>query len=46
MTDTSSIPEKFTLGTLAQSSSALNPPGTEEKRWVDGKFARKKGIRL
>ncbi len=29
---------------LAQSLSALYPPGTEEKRWVDGVLARKKGL--
>jgi putative DNA methylase len=29
---------------LAQSFSALYPPGTEEKRWVDGVLARKKGL--
>lgn len=31
---------------LAQSLSALYPPGTEEKRWVDGVLARKKGLGL
>ncbi|MEB3175421.1 MAG: DUF1156 domain-containing protein, partial [Cyanobacteriota bacterium] len=30
--------------TLAQSLSALYPPGTEEKRWIDGVLARKKGL--
>ena len=30
----------------AQSLSALYPPGTEEKRWVDGVLARKKGLGL
>ncbi len=30
--------------TLAQSLSALYPTGTEEKRWVDGVLARKKGL--
>jgi hypothetical protein len=30
--------------TLAQSLSALYPAGTEEKRWVDGVLARKKGL--
>jgi hypothetical protein len=29
---------------LAQSLSALYPPGTEEKRWVDGVLVRKKGL--
>ena len=29
---------------LAQSLSALYPIGTEEKRWVDGVLARKKGL--
>ncbi|MBN1887671.1 MAG: DUF1156 domain-containing protein [Thermoflexales bacterium] len=29
---------------LAQAFSALYPPGTEEKRWVDGVLARKKGL--
>ena len=31
---------------LAQSLSALYPSGTEEKRWVDGVLARKKGLGL
>lgn len=31
---------------LAQSLSALYPPGSEEKRWVDGVLARKKGLGL
>ena len=31
---------------LAQSLSALYPAGTEEKRWVDGVLARKKGLGL
>jgi hypothetical protein len=30
--------------TLAQSLSALYPAGTDEKRWVDGVLARKKGL--
>jgi len=30
--------------TLAQALSALYPIGTEEKRWVDGVLARKKGL--
>jgi adenine-specific DNA methylase len=30
--------------TLAQSLSALYPTGTDEKRWVDGVLARKKGL--
>ena len=29
---------------LAQSLSALYPPGGDEKRWVDGVLARKKGL--
>lgn len=29
---------------LAQSLSALYPLGTDEKRWVDGVLARKKGL--
>lgn len=29
---------------LAQSLSALYPPHTDEKRWVDGVLARKKGL--
>ena len=31
---------------LAQAFSALYPAGTEEKRWVDGVLARKKGLGL
>ncbi len=31
---------------VAQSLSALYPPGTEEKRWVDGLLARRKGFNL
>jgi putative DNA methylase len=31
---------------LAQALSALYPSGTEEKRWVDGVLARKKGVGL
>jgi putative DNA methylase len=31
---------------LAQSLSALYPPGIDEKRWVDGVLARKKGLGL
>ena len=31
---------------LAQSFSALYPRGSEEKRWVDGVLARKKGLGL
>ena len=31
---------------LAQSLSALYPPGTDEKRWIDGVLARKKGLGL
>lgn len=29
---------------LAQALSALYPIGTDEKRWVDGVLARKKGL--
>ena len=29
---------------LAQSLSALYPTSTDEKRWVDGVLARKKGL--
>ncbi len=29
---------------LANALSALYPPGTEEKRWVEGVLARKKGL--
>lgn len=29
---------------LAQALSALYPSGTDEKRWVDGVLARKKGL--
>jgi adenine-specific DNA methylase len=32
--------------TLAQSLSALYPTGSDEKRWVDGVLARKKGLGL
>ena len=32
------------FGELAQSLSALYPAGTNEKRWVDGVLARKKGL--
>jgi len=31
---------------LANAMSALYPPGTDEKRWVDGVLARKKGLGL
>jgi len=30
--------------TLAQALSALYPSNTQEKRWVDGLLARKKGL--
>jgi hypothetical protein len=30
--------------TLAQALAALYPPGTEERRWVEGVLARKKGL--
>lgn len=29
---------------LAQSLSALYPPGSDEKRWVDGVLSRKKSL--
>jgi putative DNA methylase len=29
---------------LAQALSALYPPGTDERRWVEGVLARKKGL--
>lgn len=32
------------FATLAQALSALYPPGSEEKRWVDGVLARKKSL--
>jgi len=32
--------------TLAQALAALYPTGTEEKRWVEGVLARKKGLEL
>jgi hypothetical protein len=32
------------LWRLAQALSALYPSGSEEKRWVDGVLARKKGL--
>jgi putative DNA methylase len=31
---------------LAQSLSALYPPGTDERRWIEGVLARKKGLGL
>ena len=31
---------------LAQALSALYPAGTDEKRWIDGVLARKKGLRI
>ena len=31
---------------LAQSLAALYPPGTDERRWVEGVLARKKGLGL
>jgi putative DNA methylase len=38
------IGKEARFGKLAQSLSALYPPGTDEKRWVDGVLARKKGL--
>ena len=34
------------LGKLAQALAALYPPGTDERRWVEGVLARKKGLGL
>jgi hypothetical protein len=34
------------LWRLAQALSALYPPQSQEKRWVDGVLARKKGLGL
>jgi putative DNA methylase len=34
------------LWKLAQSLAALYPPGTEERRWVEGVLARMKGLGL
>ncbi|MDF0589677.1 DUF1156 domain-containing protein [Candidatus Methanocrinis natronophilus] len=34
------------LWKLARSLSALYPPGSEEKRWIDGVLARRKGLNL
>lgn len=34
------------LWKLARSLSALYPPGSDEKRWIDGVLARKKGLNL
>jgi hypothetical protein len=34
------------LWKLAQSLAALYPPGTDERRWVEGVLARKKGLGL
>ena len=31
---------------LAQALNALYPPGTDERRWVEGVLARKKGLGL
>ena len=40
------IGEDVNFWQLAQSFSALYPAGTDEKRWVDGLLARKKGLGL
>jgi hypothetical protein len=34
------------LWKLARSLSALYPPGSDEKRWIDGVLARRKGLNL
>jgi putative DNA methylase len=36
--------QRFYFWRLAQALSALYPAHTEEKRWVDGVLARKKGL--
>ena len=41
-----SIGQEAHFWKLAQSLSALYPPGTDEKRWVDGVLARQKGLGL
>ncbi|MYE70561.1 MAG: hypothetical protein F4237_11000 [Gemmatimonadetes bacterium] len=38
------VGRQATFWKLAQSLSALYPNGTEEKRWVDGVLAGKKGL--
>ncbi|MBI4814841.1 MAG: DUF1156 domain-containing protein [Deltaproteobacteria bacterium] len=38
------VGKQGTFWKLAQSLSALYPTGTDEKRWVDGVLARKKGL--
>jgi len=43
---TDGIGQEPALWKLAQALSALYPPGAQEKRWVDGVLARKKGLGL
>jgi len=43
---TEEIGQDQNLWKLAQALSALYPPGSDEKRWVDGVLARKKGLGL
>ncbi|MGH8652208.1 MAG: DUF1156 domain-containing protein [Gammaproteobacteria bacterium] len=38
------VGQRATFWKLAQAFSALYPVGTDEKRWVDGVLARKKGL--
>lgn len=40
------VGKKIDFWKLAQALSALYPPGSDEKRWVDGVLARKKGLGL
>ena len=40
------IAKQADVWTLAQALSALYPTGSDEKRWVDGVLARKKGLGL
>jgi putative DNA methylase len=43
---TEEIGQDQNLWKLAQALSALYPSGSDEKRWVDGVLARKKGLGL
>jgi putative DNA methylase len=38
------VGEDSRFWTLSQSLSALYPNGTNEKRWIDGILAKKKGL--
>ncbi len=38
------VGQQATLWHLAQALAALYPPGSEEKRWVEGVLARKRGL--